>query len=320
MRRFALLLICVLAFASLAALADTYSLTDGTKIDGDPISITENGVVFRGADGNDMPRVIWDNLTQESIQKLLTKVKSPRERTLIEPLIEEPPKARAERQEITVHPIEKPFRPAKDLGLTAMFGSPVGMMILFVLYCAVIFAGYEVAVYRRRPMALVCGLAAIPFLGVLSPIIFGSMPTLRGVIETQMDNAQTRFQETAPPSDAVTAPPPEDVAPVQEEAVAAAPAAPTLPEPIVFKRGDFSFNRRFFETKLAGFARPVLGDAEKDMVIYIKSGRGEFLGQRISRITPSEIYLQTFHGHATADEMIPFIEVMEVQIRHRDLA
>ena len=95
-------------------------------------------------------------------------------------------------------------------------------------------------------------------------------------------------------------------------------AAPALPEPIVFLRGDFSFNRRFFETKLAGFFRLVPSEAEKDMVIHIKSGRGDFTGRRITRINPTELYLQVFHDNATADEMIPFIEILEVQIRHKD--
>ena len=97
-------------------------------------------------------------------------------------------------------------------------------------------------------------------------------------------------------------------------------AAPVLPEPIVFRRADFSFNRRFFETKLAGFFRLVPSEAEKDMVIHIKSGRGVFTGRRIIKITPAELYLQVFHDKATADEMIPFIEILEVQIRHKDFA
>jgi hypothetical protein len=95
-------------------------------------------------------------------------------------------------------------------------------------------------------------------------------------------------------------------------------AAPVLPEPIVFRRGDFSFNRRFFETKLAGFFRLVPSEAERDMVVEIKSARGDFTGRRITRITPAELYLQVFHDNATADEMIPFVEVLEVRIRHKD--
>jgi hypothetical protein len=322
MRRFGFLLVCWLTVVSFSARADTYSLNDGSKVTGDPISINDNGVVF-SADGSDLPRVPWDNLTQDSIRALLPKVKSPLERSLIEQLIEEPRQAKVERKEIVVKPIVPPARPTTGLGLTAIFSSPVGVVVLLILYAANIFAGYEVAIYRRQSIATVCGLAAIPFLGVLSPIIFISIPTVMVQAEKDMQSAQTRFATTAPPAEAPTAPPPEAVAPVAVAvaAVAAAPSAPAaLPEPIVFKRGEFSFNRRFFETRLAGFFRLVPGEAEKDLVVYIQSGRGNFTGRRITRATPAELYLQTFHGDATADEMIPFVEILEVQIRHKDLA
>jgi hypothetical protein len=42
------------------------------------------------------------------------------------------------------------------------------------------------------------------------------------------------------------------------------------------------------------------------------------VGRRIIRITPNELYLQVFKNEATADEMIPFSEISEVQIRHKD--
>ncbi len=324
MRRFGLLLVCLLGFLSITALADTYVLNDGTKIDGDPISITDKGVVFHSVDGSDLPRVSWDDFSQDAIKTLIPHVKSANERTLVEQLVDEPKQEKEAAKEIVVKPIQPPPRPKTDIGLLALFGSPVGLTILFILYCTNIYAAYEVAIYRRRPLAMVCGLAAIPFLGVFSPITFVAMPTVKGEIEAEMDQAQTRFRETAPPVEAVMAPPPEDVPSAAAEAeaapVAAAPAvASTLPPPVIFKRGEFSFNRRFFETRLAGFFRLVPGEAEKDMVVFIKSARGDFIGRRITRITPTELYLQLFNGNATADEMIPFIEVLEVQVRHKDL-
>jgi hypothetical protein len=50
----------------------------------------------------------------------------------------------------------------------------------------------------------------------------------------------------------------------------------------------------------------------------IKSARGQFVGRRITRATQSELYLQVFKNEATADEMIPFTDILEVQIRHKD--
>ncbi len=88
--------------------------------------------------------------------------------------------------------------------------------------------------------------------------------------------------------------------------VEAAPATPAFPEPIVSARGDFSFNRRFFETKFPGFFRAIRAEAEKDLVLLFKTSRGEFIGRRITNITPNELYLQVFINDVTADEMIPF--------------
>jgi hypothetical protein len=91
-----------------------------------------------------------------------------------------------------------------------------------------------------------------------------------------------------------------------------------LPEPVVFQRGEFSFNRRFFETKFAGFFRVVPSEAEKDLVLVITASRGQFVGRRIMRITPNELYLQVVKNNVSAEEMIPFAEISEVQIRHKD--
>jgi hypothetical protein len=332
MRRFGLFLFCLLAVVSFTASAGSYTLTDGTKIEGDPISETDSGVVFQATDGTDLPRISWDKLTQDSLRALLAKATSPREKALLEPLIEELPQEKAQRKEIIVKPIQTPDRPTTHLGIMAIFASPLGLTILLILYGANLFAAYEVAVYRRQPLPTVCGLAAIPFFGVLSPIIFIAMPTRRG--EGEEETTQTRFRAVPPPAADKAAPAAAQpaagsqeqpgsaaAAPVaaQQPAAALAQAAVSLPEPVIFRRGEFSFNRRFFETKLTGFFRLVPSEAEKDMVVHIKSGRGDFTGRRITRITPAEIYLQTFHDNATADEMIPFVEILEVQIRHKDI-
>jgi hypothetical protein len=78
------------------------------------------------------------------------------------------------------------------------------------------------------------------------------------------------------------------------------------------------FNRRFFETKLSGFLRMVPSDAERDMVINIKSSRGEYMGNRISKLQPDDLTLQFHRGSASSDVTIPFTEIQEVTIRHKD--
>lgn len=70
---------------------------------------------------------------------------------------------------------------------------------------------------------------------------------------------------------------------------------------------------------MPGFFRIVPTEADKDMVLYIKSARGEFVGKRIPKITQNDLTLLTFKDQATAEEMIPFTEIYEVQIRHKDM-
>jgi hypothetical protein len=138
-----------MAFVALTAAAGSYTLTDGTKLAGDPVSENENGVVLQTADGTDLERIPYDKFTQESVRALLAGAKTAREKAFIDPFIEELPQERAQRKEIVVKPIETPPRPTTHLGLMALFASPVGLTILLVLYGANLFAAYEVALFWR---------------------------------------------------------------------------------------------------------------------------------------------------------------------------
>jgi len=93
---------------------------------------------------------------------------------------------------------------------------------------------------------------------------------------------------------------------------------PAIPETVVYQRGQFTFNRRFFETKFSGFFGVVRRDADRDMVLVVKSSRGEYVGQRISRIAANDLHLQVQRGHASEEVMIPFVEVQEVRLRHKN--
>jgi hypothetical protein len=304
--------------------AGSYTLTDGTSISGDPIKYDELGVIFKTGDASYSQCISWGKFTPEALWQLRDDAKgNPRNLAFVAPLVsDETPAERAKWSVITVKPIETPPRPSGRLGVLAIFSSSLGWVMLLVLYGANLFAAYEVATYRNLPIATVCGLAAIPFFGVASPIYFLTLP------------GRTPPEKAAPPPGNAVDPAsfaPHSLAsaaaarPAKPEEIAAypdsssAPPQPDLPGPVVFARGEFSFDRRFFETRLPGFFRVVLSEADKDLRIHIKSARGDFVGKRISRITPSELYLQVFEENATSEEMIPFVEIVEVQIRHKDL-
>lgn len=327
MRRIVLLVCLCFGLLLNSARASTYALADGTRVAGDVVMYKEAGLLLKAADGSYLPIVAWNRFTEDSLKQLQAAAKTDRERGIIQPFIQDLPSEKAKFREITVKPVETPYRPTAHLGVFAMFSSPLGWLFLLVLYGANLFAAYEVAIFRNQPLATVCGLAAIPFFGVASPIWFLATPGRPGEEEEQerrpapVQSARVPIPAAAPPE----SPPPPARAEDPRRAPAAPPPPPPEPEPsaypppVVFKRGDFSFNRRFFETKLPGFFRVVLSDADKDMLIHINSSRGDFAGKRISRITQTELYLQIVKEDVSSEEMLPFSEIMEVQIRHKDL-
>jgi len=91
-----------------------------------------------------------------------------------------------------------------------------------------------------------------------------------------------------------------------------------VPPPQIFQRGAFTFNRRFFETKFSGFFGVIRRDAEKDMVLVVKAARGQYTATRISRIAANEMHLQVERGGASEEIMIPFAEVQEIRLQHKD--
>lgn len=324
MRRFGLIALLWMGLLLPGANAGSYTLMDGTSISGDPIKYDDVGVIFKTGDASYSQCISWGKFTPEALRQLRDDAKDDkRNLAFVAPLVsDETPAERAKWSVITVKPIETPPRPSGRLGVLAIFTSPLGWVMLLALYGTNLFAAYEVAIYRNRPMSTVCGLAAIPFFGVASPIYFLALPGCNPPEEAApapgnaVDPAAFASHSLASPA-APRQAAPEEIAGFPDSSFA--PPQPDLPEPVVFARSEFLFNRRFFETKLPGFFRVVLSEADKDLRIYIKSARGDFVGKRISRITPSELYLQVFKENATSEEMIPFVEIVEVQIRHKDL-
>jgi hypothetical protein len=85
--------------------------------------------------------------------------------------------------------------------------------------------------------------------------------------------------------------------------------------PQTFSRGEFTFNRRFFETKFPGFFRVVPSEADKDLVLAIRGARNEYVAKRISRISSNEMHVQVLSG---GEVMVPFAEITSVTLRHKD--
>jgi hypothetical protein len=324
----------IVAFFAIVALtnalgAETYQLTSGETVNGEvlPTSANDAGVSVKIGEG-DYKKVPWDSFSQEDLRKFR---ENPKLANFVEPFIVITAEERAKKTEIPN--LKQPVRlvrPAAQSLFAALFSSGLGLFLMLVVYGATIYAGYEVAIFRAQPVPLVAGLSAIPLLGVLAPIIFLAMPTKVQPIE------QTWETQPATRPDA-----PEVVNPMQGQAsqqhpaglrlaadtaapstaapgAAPAEAKPTLPPTQTFARGQFTFNRRFIETKFAGFFGVVRHGADKDMVMVVKAARGQYTCNRISRIAANDFHVEVHHGHASEEIMIPFQEIKEIQLKHKD--
>jgi len=332
------LIILALAGALLAgvARADTFQLTTGESVSGEllPASATDQGVQIKLGEGQ-YQKVQWANFTQEDLKKFKG---IPKLAPFVEPYIEVTQEERIKKTEVAIkQPPRLELAPKSSL-LGAMFSSGLGVLILLLLYAAIIYAGYEVAIFRGQSVPLVAGLSAIPFLGFFAPIVFLCIPTKIQTAAQPWETGSTEPTPTIGPGSPAAAaraaaahPEAEEaVNPMQGEAVhpsglklhseteAAAAAQPKLPATATFQRGQFTFNRRFFETKFPGFFSVVRHGADKDMVLVIKSARGEYLGQRISRIAQNDLHLEIHVGGASQEVMIPFQEIKEIQLKHKD--
>ncbi len=307
--------------------AETFQLANGETITGELLTGSANdmGAQIKVGEGK-YERVPWANFSQEDLKKL---AKVQKLEPFVEPFIEVTQQEKLKKTEVNIKQPPRLERPPARSLLGALFSSGLGLCVVLVLYAANIYAGYEIAIFRARPPTLVCGVsAAAPMIG---PIIFLCLPTLIAPAE----ETWTPAPEAAPQGAVADA-----VNPMQADG-AAHPTALRLagtgpseevkvgqfeggaqkqgvPQTVTFQRGQFTFNRRFFETKFPNFFGMLRREADRDMVLVIKSSRGEYTGQRISRIAANDLHLQVQRGHATEEVMIPFVEVQEVRLKHKD--
>jgi hypothetical protein len=291
----------------LAARADTFQLTDGSSLTGDIVTFNDNGITFRMADDS-YTNVMWTKFSQDALKQL---EKRPKIKPLVEAFIEIPASERPHKPEPRIRDVTRLELPPNQSLIGALFSSSVGLFVLFVIYAANLFAGYEIAAVRAQPIALVMGVAAV--LPILGPIIFLSLP----------------MRMAAAP---VTAEAPAEVqaftVPGQSDPAVAAPGGVHLaesswqkaghPEPQIFQRGQFTFNRRFLETKFSNFFGMTRREADRDMVLIVKAASGTFVVQRISRIAANDAHFEVVQGATRREIMIPFADIQEIQLKHKD--
>ncbi len=310
-----------------AAYAETFTLANGQTVTGEVLLGSTNDFGVQIKVGEDKyERVPWANFSQEDLKKFAQNQKLA---PLVEPFIEITQAEKIKKTEVNIKQPTRLERPQPKSLVGALFSSGLGLLVVVLLYAANIFAGYEVSIFRARPMALVCGVSAV--LPLIGPIIFLCLPTQVAPAEETWTPAPTAAPQGAAaeavnPMQADGAQHPSSLhladSAASTEGTAAQPAGgdqkATVPQTVTYQRGQYTFNRRFIETKFPGFFGVVRRDADKDMMLVIKSSRGEYFGQRISRIAANDLHLQVQRGHASEEVMIPFVEIKEIRVQHKD--
>jgi hypothetical protein len=291
-------------------------LADGTTVSGDIVTADNNGVMFKTGPETYSEKLSWLKFSQAGLKQLAQNAKA---KPFAEPFIEPSPEQRAQPdirlQDMSTYRL--PLPPRGSL-FGALFTSSVGIVMILLLYAANIYAGYEVSVFRARPAGMGIGMAAaLPLLG---PIILLCMPPQPAPVPTEEEVAIAAQAEAEPQRFAVPGtPPPASAVPehiqVGASGFAGAPP-PAESNTEVFQRGQFMFNRRFFETKFPGFFSVARSQADRGKTLVVKTAGGLLAVERISRISANDIHFEIVNGGQREEVVVPFADVQQVQLKH----
>ena len=322
-------------------LEGTFRTTDGQVFVGRTVKYTAEGVSFKLTEGpragGFSEKIAWMRFTPETLQFFATDLEARNYAQLLivipDAEMDEELNSANDRSEavmIDAPEIVSHGREHKGAGFLGSFFKGGGFLLFFLLYGANIYAGYELAFFRRYPIAVTAGTAAVaPFIG---PIIFLCMPTKRKqrvVVEEPEEDEEEYSEEYAEEGeygaeavayDEYGNPLPSEQAGYAQPYVEPEPEPVALPETKIFKRGQFNLNRRFVESKFAGFFRAVPGENEKDMVLVVKAAQGEFISNRITKATNTEVTFAVSKGEGDAfmDKVIPLNDLLEIKLKHKD--
>ena len=308
-----LLLTCALLVAgALSSIAESYKLLDGQSVEGPPVNATKDGVAFRDASGNQGERIHYTNFTQ---QALLDLTKNPKiKRQLIEPYLEvviEDTSNKPTRPKVDLKTFDHVQRPDRNGGLSKITASSIGVFFLVLLFAANLYSAYEVGIFRNYSPYLVMGIAFV--IPLLTQIIFLCLPTYVPKYVGEEIDATAAHVPTFASAGGHPAAGAASGAGAGSAAGGSGAAAPAgLPH---YKRGEYTFNKRFFETKMSGFFGLRPPETEKGFQFHVKSNRGQLICNRVVRVTPAEVTLQVLRGTTIEELGVPFTDILEIQIK-----
>ena len=281
LNRFFVIGFCFLVLVT-ATRADTVTLSDGSTFTGDILKFDDQGLMLRLQDNN-YTNISWSQFSQDSLKQLSQNQKIA---PYVTPFIEPAPVTPQAQVQVNIKPVSRLPMPAHASILGGLFGSSVGLFILFAIYVSNLVAAYEISVMKLRKPAEVMGLSAI--LPIIGPVIFLWLPeqTAAGVEEA--------------PTEVVTAPAGTAGNPTEQIPIVEITNKPEekKTEPQVFSRGKFTFNKRFVETKFAGFIGVPKGEALA-YTMELKTPKDVHAVENILQVSASEVMLETKRGQFT---------------------
>jgi hypothetical protein len=295
-----LILFCVcLGVAARLLAADNFTLADGSSLSGDIVKFDDHdAMIHTSSDG--YTNIAWPQFSQDSLKQLAG---SPKYGAYAAPFIA-PAAPERSAKEIPVkyeQPVKLPEHPSIFGG---MVSSSLGLFILLIVYAANLYAAFEVAVVRGKPIGMVMGVSAV--LPIAGPIIFLAQP-----LKSQSE--EEPVGEAAADGSAPGAPPGPDASPEEIQIVSASWQGGQQEEkkaqPQIFSRGKFTLNKRFIETKFAGFIGEPKGDA-KNFNMEIKTLKETIAVECIKQAGPAEAILETPNGQLT----VPYADIQEVKL------
>jgi hypothetical protein len=293
--------------AALSLGAADFKLIDGTTLSGDLVAADKDGFVIKLEGGAYSSKTDWGKLADES---LLEMSKQPKARKFVEPYVIQPDETvtRTAPRELQLTAPARVSRPEVKKGVANALFSPGGLFFLGLVYLANLFFAFEVARFKWRKPVLVCGLAAVA--PIVGPLIFLVMPKWQPPEEIDataeaMQNTTLTVQDSGPSM----------VSQMGLRAGSGGPAAPSSDLPRSFGRGEFTFNRRFFETQFADFLPTANEQAAAGLVMDFQTQHGHVLGNRINRMNASEVIVRVPGGD---EAPVDYGQILQVTLRKAD--
>jgi hypothetical protein len=302
------LVICLCGLVT--SVAADYSLSDGTTVSGEVISADNNGVIVKTGPDTYSEKTPWLKFSQAGLKQLAQNSKA---KPFAEPFIEPDPTPKSA-SHIQVNEPNRLDLPKPGSLFGALFTSSVGLAIILLIYGANIFAGYEAAAFRARPVGLGIGLAAgLPIIGPIIVLCMPTVPPPPEVVAPEVAANQEEPHRFAMPGQAPVAHAPEEPIQIVASGFSGAPP-PATSNTEVFQRGQFIFNRRFFETKFRGFFGIARGEADRGKVLTVKTPGALLTVERISQVTANDIQLEVLQGGERQEITVPFADIQQVQL------